>query len=59
MSEAEKPVCVVCAATEEEKPIVQFRYRGRDAGICPDCLPTMIHHRETVMERLDDQEHRS
>lgn len=59
MSEQKEATCVVCQGTDKEKPIVVFRYQGKESGICTDCLPTMIHRREMIMEKLSGEEKQS
>jgi hypothetical protein len=50
MTESQSPVCLVCQRTEQQTPLISFRYRGADRWICPAHLPVLIHH----PEQLDD-----
>lgn len=36
-------ICVACARSSDEVPIVRIEYRGELVGICPQHLPILIH----------------
>jgi hypothetical protein len=44
--------CLSCGRTEEEIPLVALRYTSREAHICPQCLPVLIHHTDRLTEQL-------
>jgi MinD superfamily P-loop ATPase len=35
--------CVRCTASEEQAPLIPFRYQGRSQWVCTRCLPALIH----------------
>lgn len=36
--------CLVCERTDQDIPLIQFRYQGAEHAICPQHLPTLIHN---------------
>jgi hypothetical protein len=45
--------CLKCGASEQETPLVRWKYRGRAVWICADCLPLMIHKRHLLLDKLE------
>ena len=39
----EKQACTLCGTNEDQRPLIQVRFEGRDAALCPGCLPAIIH----------------
>lgn len=35
--------CLVCERSDQEVPLVPFRYRGNERSICSQHLPLLIH----------------
>ncbi len=46
------PTCIYCNRGEQERPLLQFAYRGWHYWICPEHLPVLIHHPEQLTEKL-------
>lgn len=44
--------CLNCERTEADFPVVVLRLQGREAYICPQCLPALIHHPDRLTEKL-------
>lgn len=44
--------CLSCNRDEHETPLVILAFRGKEARICPQCLPVLIHHIERLEEKL-------
>ena len=42
--------CLSCERTDV--PLVLLTYRGTVKYICPECLPTLIHHSEKLAAKL-------
>jgi hypothetical protein len=56
MKEETKHHCLNCGRTEHEIPLVNLTYAGKAAWICSQCLPVLIHHMETLQEKLDKED---
>ena len=48
MSNADNNQCLSCDKSENETPLVPMRYAGKQAWICPACLPVLIHKTEML-----------
>ncbi len=35
--------CLNCQKSEQEIPLVTLQYQGKEAYICSECFPTLIH----------------
>ena len=44
--------CVGCGRDDGIVPLVALRFDGQAAWICPQCLPTLIHHPERLTGKL-------
>jgi len=44
--------CLNCHRSETEIPLVTLRYTGRQAWICSQCLPTLIHQPQQLVGKL-------
>jgi len=49
-------VCVNCAKTEAEVPILRLRFQGQDVALCSSCLPILLHRPEKLAGRLKGAE---
>jgi hypothetical protein len=45
--------CLNCERAETDIPLVALRYEGREAWICSQCLPILIHQPQRLVGRLD------
>ncbi len=48
MSNTDNKQCLSCEKSENETPLVPMFYAGKDAYICPACLPVLIHKTEML-----------
>lgn len=46
--------CFNCQASEQDSPVVNLRYRGKELWICPRCIPNMIHEPQIVQASLEE-----
>lgn len=44
--------CLNCNRPETVIPLVSLRYAGRQAWICSQCLPTLIHQPDRLAGKL-------
>jgi hypothetical protein len=57
MSETQKiNHCLNCNISENEIPLVNLVYTGKQAFICSSCLPLLIHHPQKLIGKLDGAE---
>ena len=47
-----RSICVACARTSDDVPIVRIEYQGAVIGICPQHLPILIHDPTSLAGRL-------
>ena len=47
-----QPSCIYCERTSEEAPLIAMRYRGKEAWICPQHLPILIHQPAMLADKL-------
>ena len=45
--------CFSCGADEKNIPLVSITFDNKKAWICPACLPTLIHKRENLQDKLE------
>ena len=50
------PSCLSCGRSESETPLIHLRYLGREAFICSQCLPTLIHAPQKLAGKLEHAE---
>jgi hypothetical protein len=50
--DTKKPKCFSCGRTDGEVPLLHLTYDGSDLKICPQCLPTLIHQIERLIDKL-------
>ena len=43
MSEENRKACLVCGRNENQIPLVQLDYQGKNYQICPQHIPVLIH----------------
>jgi len=48
--------CLNCLRPETDIPLVSLRYSGREAWICSQCLPILIHNPQKLVGRLSGAE---
>jgi hypothetical protein len=48
--------CLNCNSSENEIPLVNLSYSGKQAYICSRCLPTLIHNPEKLAGKLQGAE---
>ena len=46
------PACLNCGRTDKQTPLISLQYVLREAWICPQCLPVLIHHADELEEKL-------
>ena len=57
MSETQKIYhCLNCNTSENDIPLVNLVYTGKQAFICSNCLPLLIHHPQKLIGTLDGAE---
>jgi hypothetical protein len=44
--------CLKCERSESDVPLVVLQFAGKQSHICPQCLPTLIHHPDKLTEAL-------
>ena len=44
--------CYNCNVTENDKPVLNMHYKGKEIYVCPQCLPNLIHKPEVIQETL-------
>lgn len=44
--------CLVCQQSDDDVPIVSFRFRGADLWICSQHLPVLIHSPQKLADIL-------
>lgn len=44
--------CFHCQRPDSEAPLIHLSYAGTELRICPQCMPKLIHHPETVVANL-------
>ena len=45
--------CLNCDNSEMEIPLISLRYAGRQAFVCSQCMPVLIHEPQSLTEKLD------
>lgn len=56
MSDTKKAAtCFSCKRSDTEVPLVQLRYSSKEIHICPQCLPALIHHFDTLAGKLPER----
>jgi hypothetical protein len=45
-------LCFSCGRSEKDFPVIVIRLAGREAYVCPQCLPALIHHPDRLTEKL-------
>lgn len=52
MTDVQTHVCLNCASSEMDAPLVSLRYQGQNAWICTQCLPQLIHQPQALAGKL-------
>ena len=55
-AEGKTAQCVSCERTVEEVPLLNLTHRHGTAYICPQCLPTLIHDPQQLLNKLPGTE---
>lgn len=45
-------ICLNCGNSEQQVPLVSMRFNGESNWICSQCLPTLIHKPQQLVEKL-------
>ncbi|HMN25706.1 MAG TPA: hypothetical protein PKE38_14475 [Ignavibacteriaceae bacterium] len=45
--------CLNCNNSENDIPLVNLVYSGKQTFICSNCLPVLIHHPQRLIGKLD------
>ena len=56
MSTTNDKYCLFCEKTENEIPLVQLDYQGRNLWICPQHIPVLIHDPQKLVGMLPGAE---
>ncbi|MFQ5421570.1 MAG: hypothetical protein ACE5EY_14545 [Anaerolineae bacterium] len=48
--------CLNCGKSENEAPLINFRFTGKQNWICSSCLPILIHRPYQLAEKLSGAE---
>jgi hypothetical protein len=46
--------CLNCGTSEQDRPLITLKFRGKEFSICPQCLPTLIHKPHQLAEKLPE-----
>lgn len=46
--------CLSCGRSENDFPVLVLRLAGKEAYVCPQCLPALIHHPDRLTDKLID-----
>jgi len=49
-------VCINCARTDAQAPILRLRFQGADVSLCSSCLPVLLHRPDKLVGRLKGAE---
>jgi hypothetical protein len=44
--------CLSCGRSDTEAPLLLLQLQSKRTFICPQCLPTLIHHPDRLTEKL-------
>jgi hypothetical protein len=44
--------CFSCGRSEVDVPLLRLQYSSKELHICPQCLPTLIHHFDRLVDKL-------
>lgn len=44
--------CLNCGTSEMERPLLTLKFQGKEVYLCPQCMPTMIHKPQGLVEKL-------
>jgi len=54
MTKEKKQECLVCKATSDEMPIINFEFKGKSYHICSAHIPILIHKAQDLRSILPD-----
>lgn len=49
-----KMICLNCALSEQDRPLITLKFQEKEFYICPQCLPILIHKPYQLAEKLPD-----
>ncbi len=49
---SDKSQCIVCQKTDQQVPIVTFKFKGQKYGICSEHMPILIHKAQELESLL-------
>jgi hypothetical protein len=52
-------ICLYCARSVEEIPLLALNYKDREYWICPQHFPILIHQPQNLVGKLPGAEHLS
>jgi hypothetical protein len=56
MNKIESKKCLYCQRGEEQVPLVELAFKGRNYYICPQHIPVLIHNPDQLQGMLPDAE---
>jgi hypothetical protein len=51
----QSPPCFNCNRSENDIPIIAWRYQGQPLWVCCECIPNLIHKWPKVVAQLQNQ----
>lgn len=51
-----KPVCVLCGKADTELPLIRLSYNSVEYFLCPEHMPMLIHHPDTLVGKIPGAE---
>jgi hypothetical protein len=48
--------CLHCNISENQNPLLNLHYNGKELWICSQCLPTLIHAPQKLVGKLENAE---
>ena len=52
MSNSQPLTCLNCGRSENDIPLVSLRYQRKEAWVCSQCLPQLIHQPQNLAGKL-------
>ena len=46
--------CLNCGTSEQDRPLIPLKFQGKEAYICPQCLPALIHKPYELADKLSN-----
>ncbi len=48
-------ICFNCQRSEDEIPVISWKYQGQALWVCSECMPSIIHKWPQVVARMEQQ----